>query len=100
MVEVRSLKGLVGYVFPPPKGSALLEMAQTLRLEYDAYDNLNIVVFDDAGVAEQFVNTNLDRPERRLVTITKHVDSGEDVILFKDGDQTRRMQWRSGPTEE
>ena len=77
-----SLKGLVGVV---PRGSSredIEALGRQLRQEYDAYDNINIEVFDDEEAAQHFIETQVGHPEHRVLSISKHAASGRDVILY------------------
>lgn len=81
--SVPSLKGMVGLV---PRGSAdedLAALGRDLRAQFAAYDNINIEVFDDEEAAESFAERSVSsKPERRVLSVSKHRATGRDVILL------------------
>lgn len=79
-----TLKGMVGVV---PKGSLrgdVEALGRDLRRQFDAYDNINIEVFDDPVAARQFADTQKGDPESRVLSVSRHKASGRDTILYLD----------------
>lgn len=81
-----SLKGIIGAVFPGTPKEELEALGRRLRNEADAYDNINIQIFDDQGAAEAFKAGQSTAPESRVLTVSKFKNSGRDVILVREGD--------------
>lgn len=80
--EAQSLKGLIGVV---PKGSLrgdVEKLARDLRAKYDAFDNINIEVFDNTAVAREFAANKAADPERRVLSVSRHKASGRDAIVL------------------
>lgn len=79
-----TLKGMVGVV---PRGSLREDveaLGRDLRKQYDAYDNINIEVFDDPVAARQFADTQKGDPDSRVLSVSRHKASGRDTILYLD----------------
>jgi hypothetical protein len=92
--NVASLKGLVGVV---PKGSSeqdLIALGRDLRQQYETYDNINIEVFDNAEAAKNYADRSAVNADARVLSISKHKDSGRDVILMNSGGVTREVPVR------
>ncbi len=77
-----SIKGVVGVVPPNSPREKLQELARELRQKYDEYDNINIEVFDDEASAKQYVEKNLLDKEHNVLSISKHKESGRDIITI------------------
>jgi len=79
--KASSLKGMVCVV---PNGSSdeqIVGLGRYFRSEYKDYDNINIEVFDDRPAAQAYVETNNAAPEHRVLSVSKHRQSGRDTIL-------------------
>jgi len=77
-----TIKGIIGVV---PYGSPrekLQELARELRMKYDAYDNINIEVFDDETYAREYIEKNIKNQEHNVLSISKHKESGRDIITI------------------
>lgn len=77
-----SLKGMVGLV---PEGSArgdIENLGRELRRRYDAYDNINIEVYDTPAAARQFADNKKGDAEHRVLSVSRHKASGRDTILY------------------
>ncbi len=85
--KTASLKGMIIVV---PEGSAtedLVALGRELRNKHDAYDNINIEVFDQREAAETFKGRNVVSSAHRVLSISKHAASGRDKIVLLQGDQ-------------
>lgn len=83
--EAQSLKGLIGVV---PAGSLrgdVENLARELRRKYDGFDNINIEVFDDPLVANQFAANRAADPEHRVLSVSRHKASNRDAIVLLTG---------------
>lgn len=80
--EAASLLGMVGVVPRNSRREDIENLGRELRSTYDAYDNINIEVFDDVATAEKFIETQVGDPARRVLSISKHRGEGRDIILF------------------
>lgn len=80
-----SLKGLIGWVKPGTDDEALTALGRKLRKELDAYDNLNIEIFDSEKAAHEFKGGR-EGGEHRVLSISKYRDSSRDVILLIRGE--------------
>lgn len=85
--EAPSLKGMVCLVPPRSSREDLIALGRELRLEFDAYDNINIEVFDEEHAARTFAETSVSAgPEHRVLSVSKHKASSRDTIVyFEDG---------------
>lgn len=91
-----TLKGMVGVV---PRGSLredVEELGRDLRKQFDAYDNINIEVFDDPLAARQFADTQKGDPDSRVLSVSRHKASGRDTILYLDKGKASEVG-RGGP---
>jgi len=85
--DTPSLLGMVGVAPRNSRREDIENLGRELRKEYNLYDNINIEVFDDTGAAEQFIDTQVGDPARRVLSISKHAGEGRDVILYlKNGE--------------
>lgn len=81
-----SLKGMVCVVPPGSARDDLEQLGRDLRAEYDAYDNINIEVFDDEASARNYADRQVADPAHRVLSISKYKAGGRDVILiFQNG---------------
>ncbi|MBI5093581.1 MAG: hypothetical protein HZB26_14200 [Candidatus Hydrogenedentes bacterium] len=87
--KASSLKGMVCVV---PEGSSndqVMALGRFFRGEFKDYDNINIEVFDNKDAAQKYVETNNASPEHRVLSVSKHRQSGRDTILvLRDGAMT------------
>jgi len=80
--DATSLKGMVGMVPPRSRRADIEQLGRDLRNQYDAYDNINIEVFDDEKAAQDYAEDQTGDENHRVLSISKHAASGRDVILF------------------
>ncbi len=83
--EVPSLKGVVGVV---PEGSTredIEKLGRDLRKEYEGFDNINVEVFDTEDAATQFLEQGRTDAAHRVLQVSRHRQSGRDVILYEGG---------------
>lgn len=84
--NVSSLIGLAAAVPPGMSSQELDALARQLRHTYDAYDNINIQVFDDIGAAKNYADLGKSSPRHLVLSISKHKHSERDkMIRFTDG---------------
>ena len=60
----------------------LAELGRWLRTEYDAYENINLDVFDDVEAARRFAETNSMEGGRRVLNVSRHPATNRDVIAL------------------
>ncbi len=89
--ETTSLKGMVGIVPPGSRREDIEELGRKFRKEFDAYDNINIEIFDDEEVARQYVETQRSDPAHHVMSISKHAASGRDIILYLGGEKAEEV---------
>ena len=85
---------LIGMVFLVPRGCTredLEEFGRDLRRQYDGYDNINIEVFDNRKAAQDSAEQSVADPAHRVLTVSKHKNSGRDVILLLDNGITTEI---------
>jgi hypothetical protein len=84
--DTTSLKGMIIVVPPDMDESALAELGRKLRKDFDAYDNINIELFNEVNAAQAFADTNRMSEHRHVLSISRHKPSGRDeVMLMRDG---------------
>jgi len=80
---------LIGLALAVPQGmpeAELKQLGKDLRENYNAYDNINIEVFDDVAAARQFANEGKTDSARRVMSISKFKHSGRDsLVLYRNG---------------
>ena len=88
-----SLHGMIGAVGPNASDEELLEFAADLRERYDDYDNINIEFFRGARAAQEFAENSVAPPGSRVLSVSKHANTGRDVILLIRGDDVEEYEW-------
>lgn len=88
-----SLHGMIGAVEPNASDEELLEFAADLRERYDDYDNINIEFFRGARAAQEFAENSVAPPGSRVLSVSKHANTGRDVILLIRGDDVEEYEW-------
>jgi hypothetical protein len=84
--KASSLKGMVCVVPDGSPNDQIIALGRFFRNEFKDYDNINIEVFDNRQVAQSYVETNNASPEHRVLSVSKHRQSGRDTILvLRDG---------------
>lgn len=84
--NVSSLIGLAAAVPPGMSSQELEALARKLRHTYDAYDNINIQVFDNIRAAKNYADLGKSSPRHLVLSISKHKHSERDnMIRFTDG---------------
>ena len=81
-----SLKGLIAVVLPGMPEDELQALGRRLRTECNAYDNINIEIFDDRAAAESFKSGQPVESGHRVLSVSRHKASGRDVILLLKGE--------------
>ncbi len=83
---VASLIGLAIAVEPGTPEAELKRLGEELRQNYEAYDNINIEIFDEVGAARRFADQGKSDPGHRVMSISKFKHSGRDsVVVYRDG---------------
>ena len=82
MNNASTLKGMICAVPPNATDAQLAELGRWLRTEYDAYENINIDVFDDVEAARRFAETNSMEGGRRVLNVSRHPATNRDVIAL------------------
>ncbi|MCP4645457.1 MAG: hypothetical protein GY851_33750 [bacterium] len=85
--DVPSLKGMICVVPPGLTEAMLTAVAGQLRVDCDAFDNINIVVFDDPDAARAYAESNQDSTAHRVLRISRERASGHDEIARVQGDR-------------
>lgn len=84
--NVSSLVGLAAAVAPGMASNELEALGRELRNTYDAYDNINIQVFDDIEAAKNYADLGKSDPKHLVLGISKHKHSERDqMVRFEDG---------------
>ena len=86
-----SLKGMVLVVPPNSARDDIETLGRDLHLEYAAYDNLNIEVFDNEDAARAYAERHVTNPAHRVLSISRHQQTGRDVILYLQGGTTEEL---------
>lgn len=86
-----SLKGMICLVPPHSLNEDLEGMAREIREAYNAYDNLNVEVFDHPKAAQEFADNNFANPQHRVLSISKHRASGRDSVTLYENGQPRPL---------
>lgn len=95
-----SIKGIIGVVpYGSPK-ERLQELARELRLKYDEYDNINIEVFDNETSAKEYIEKNIKSKEHNVLSISKHKESGRDIISIYGINESSTTFPESTPSAE
>lgn len=88
-----SVKGLVCVVPPGSSKDDLSQLGRELRKKYDAYDNLNIEVFDNEAAARNYADRHIVDQDHRVLSVSKHKESNRDAIfLVENGVPTEISQ--------
>lgn len=84
--NVSSLIGLAAAVPPDMAPQEVEALARQLRHTYDAYDNINIQVFDDIRAARNYADLGKSSLDHLVLSISKHKHTQRDeMIRFIDG---------------
>ncbi len=84
--DILSQKGVVGVTAPGAGRNALIALGQAIRREYDRYDIISVDIFDDRAEAEAYAQNRHPDPQHRVLTVARHVRTGQDIILvYHDG---------------
>ena len=85
--ETTSLKGMVCLVPARSRKEDVVQLGRDLRAQFEAYDNINIEIFDEEAAARSFAETSISTgPQHRVLSISKHKASGRDtMVYFEDG---------------
>ncbi|HOF39225.1 MAG TPA: hypothetical protein PLD73_04070 [Candidatus Hydrogenedentes bacterium] len=92
-----TLKGMICAVPPQASDDQLAELGRWLRSEYDAYENINIDVFDDVDAARRFAETNSMEGGRRVLNVSRHPATNRDVIVLIRPDGTTVIPRETAP---
>jgi hypothetical protein len=77
-----------------PAGSSdeqLRQLAQDLRRQFQAFDNINIEVFETAESARAFAEGDVAAGQNRVLSISKHAGTGRDVAVLIRGERTEEL---------
>lgn len=83
--EASTLIGIAGVVPPGSTRDDVVALARALRADYDAYENINIEIFDAPAAARAFAERQVVDSERHVVSISRHTSSGRDLIVYLGG---------------
>lgn len=96
---VSSLKGMIVLVPEGADDAHVARVARELRNQFEAYDNINIEVFDDRAVALKYQEDHVAAPEHRVASISRHATSERDVILLIRGETATELPPETPPAE-
>ena len=77
-----SLKGMILAVSPGTREKSLVALGRALRAQFDAYDNINIEVFNNLRSATAYAAGGTLNAGHRVLNVSKFPASGRDVILL------------------
>lgn len=84
-----NVSSLIGMAIAVPEGTSqndLKDLGRQLRKTYDAYDNINIEVYDDEEAARRYADEGSSTEAHRVLSISKHKHSERDaIIVFPNG---------------
>ena len=84
--NVSSLVGLAVAVAPGLNPAELEALGRELRSTYNAYDNINIQVFDNVQAAKNYADLGKSAPRSLVLSISKHKHSERDkTVRFENG---------------
>lgn len=84
--DVSSLIGMAIAVEPDMSEGSLIQLGKDLRENYDAYDNINIEVFNDLEAARSYANKGTTSAKHRVMTIAKFKHSERDtIVVYRNG---------------
>lgn len=83
--DAQTLIGVAGFVPPGSRREDVVGLIQELRAQYDAYDNINIEIFDTAAAARDYAERQSVDPGHHIASISRHKTSGRDVLLYLGG---------------
>lgn len=88
-----SLKAMVVVVPAGSRREDLAQLGRDLRVQYGHYENINIEVFDGAEAAQQYYTDQVSDPAHHVLTVSKHRDTGRDVILLMQDGIIREIEF-------
>ena len=77
-----TLIGIAGLVPARSAREDVIALARELRADYDAYDNINIEIFNSERAAQDFAADQSVDPKHHVASISRHKGSGRDLILY------------------
>lgn len=90
--KVKTLKGIIGVVPAGADQVSLAQLGRDLRQQYNLYDNINVEIFDDRAAAEGYQGKQVQNPRHRVLSVTKHLESGRDAIVVYPNGIAREVQ--------
>ncbi len=82
-----TLIGMAGLVPARSAREDVIALARELRADYEAYDNINIEIFDSERAAQDFAADQSVDPAHHVASISRHKGSGRDLILYLANEQ-------------
>lgn len=84
--NVSSLIGVAAVVAPGMPPNEVEALGKELHQTYNAYDNINIQVFDNVAAAKDYADTGTSSAAHLILSISKHRHSQHDKIFrFQNG---------------
>lgn len=83
--DAQTLIGMAGLVPPGSSKDDVVALARDLRAKYDAYDNINIEIFDSEAAAKEYASRQVADPVHHMASISRYKTGGRDVILWVGG---------------
>lgn len=77
-----TLIGMAGLIPARSAREDVIALARELRADYEAYDNINIEIFDSERAAQDFAADQSVDPVHHVASISRHKGSGRDLILY------------------
>ncbi len=87
-----SLKAQVILVSQDATDDDLIGLGRDLRRRFDEFDNIHIEVFDDADAAKRYAEQQAMTLEHRVLSVSKYIESGNDVILLTRGGTVKPVE--------
>jgi TolA-binding protein len=96
---VSSLRGMIVVVPAGSDDAHVARVARELRSSLQAYDNINIEVFDDHDVALKYKADHVASPGHRVASVSRHAASNRDVILLIRGETATELPPEETPPD-
>jgi hypothetical protein len=83
-----TLIGLAGIVPPGSAQDDVVALVRDLREDYEAYDNINIEIFDSERAAQDYAAEQSVDSSHHVASISRHKSSGRDLIIYLGNGKT------------
>lgn len=84
--DVQSLQGMICVIPSGTDEADLVGLGQQFQREYEAYDNINIQVFNDMEAAQAYAQTNSQEKGAPVLKVSRYRASGLNTVeVLRDG---------------